>query len=127
MPQRTGKRMTDRDGYTPAMRRRLAKLDEEIAQAKAEAQQAKAEARRAESAYKKVREEDAKLTAKWRAEEAKWRAEEAKSGEGGGQTAGEARGQMEGASGQRHRRLEKNRQRNLQSVGRLWAERGRNG
>ena len=78
MPQRTGKRMTDRDGYTPAMRRRLAKLDEEIAQAKAEAQQAKAEARRAESAYKKVREEDAKLTAKWRAEEAKWRAEEAK-------------------------------------------------
>ena len=78
MPQRTGKKMTDRDGYTPAMRRRLAKLDEEIAQAKAEAQQAKAEARRAESAYKKVREEDAKLTAKWRAEEAKWRAEEAK-------------------------------------------------
>ena len=82
MPQRTGKRMTDRDGYTPAMRRRLAKLDEEIAQAKAEAQQAKAEARRAESAYKKVREEDAKLTAKWRAEEAKWRAEEAKWKEG---------------------------------------------
>ena len=78
MPQRTGKKMTDRDGYTPAMRRRLAKLDEEIAQAKAEAQQAKAEARRAESAYKKVREEDAKFTAKWRAEEAKWRAEEAK-------------------------------------------------
>ena len=49
MPQRTGKRMTDRDGYTPAMRRRLAKLDEEIAQAKAEAA-GKAEARRAESA-----------------------------------------------------------------------------
>ena len=56
MPQRTGKRMTDRNGYTPAMRRRLAKLDEEIAQATAEA-------RRYEAAYQKAREEDAKASA----------------------------------------------------------------
>ena len=56
MPQRTGKRMTDRDGYTPAMRRRLAKLDEEIAQATAEA-------RRYEAAYQKARKEDAKASA----------------------------------------------------------------
>ena len=71
MPQRTGKRMTDRDGYTPAMRRRLAKLDEEIAQSQAEARKADAEARRAtaearryEAAYQKAREEDAKASAK---------------------------------------------------------------
>ena len=76
MPQRTGKRMTDRNGYTPAMRRRLAKLDEEIAQAKAEAQQAAAEARRYEAAYKKVREADAKAEAKRREEEAKRREED---------------------------------------------------
>ena len=76
MPQRTGKRMTDRNGYTPAMRRRLAKLDEEIAQAKAEAQQASAEARRYEAAYKKVREADAKAEAKRREEEAKRREED---------------------------------------------------
>ena len=76
MPQRTGKKMTDRDGYTPAMRRRLAKLDEEIAQAKAEAQQAAAEARRYEAAYKKVREADAKAEAKRREEEAKRREED---------------------------------------------------
>ena len=56
MPQRTGKRMTDRDGYTPAMRRRLAKLDEKIAQATADA-------READAAYKKAREEDAKASA----------------------------------------------------------------
>ena len=57
MLKRAGKRMTDRDGYTPAMRRRLAKLDEKIAQATADA-------READAAYKKAREEDAKASAK---------------------------------------------------------------
>ena len=56
MLKRAGKRMTDRDGYTPAMRRRLAKLDEKIAQATADA-------READVAYKKARKEDAKASA----------------------------------------------------------------